>query len=251
MGPPARSSRRPVLDRQMSSPNVVQKPTASQTLNDMAQNPSPLPGSNARTDTLTFIPTADERKSDKKSKKDKDEPESGTRKTSWGWFKGSDEKDKKDKKKEEDHKDGKKGKGKVAVDKAHDTARLDVLQATLDTGATRGRESILLDVTMPIIGFKTRGRRKAVGNPVRKTRKRRTASFRHSLVEARRRTTVILVGRKAAPCEPCPQSLHLVSSNRTLTTIGQGFLSWKKGRSTEWHISNWQILVGRCIVKFC
>lgn len=143
--PPARSSRRPVLDRQMSSPNVVQKPTASQTLNDMAQNPSPLPGSNARTDTLTFIPTADERKSDKKSKKDKDEPESGTRKTSWGWFKGSDEKDKKDKKKEEDHKDGKKGKGKVAVDKAHDTARLDVLQATLDTGATRGRESILLE----------------------------------------------------------------------------------------------------------
>merc|ERR1711939_966742 len=134
-----------LLDRQMSSPNVVQKPTASQTLNDMAQNPSPLPGSNARTDTLTFIPTADERKSDKKSKKDKDEPESGTRKTSWGWFKGSDEKDKKDKKKEEDHKDGKKGKGKVAVDKAHDTARLDVLQATLDTGATRGRESILLE----------------------------------------------------------------------------------------------------------
>ncbi|KAH9211898.1 hypothetical protein DL95DRAFT_341184 [Leptodontidium sp. 2 PMI_412] len=144
--PPARSSRRPGLDRQMSSPNVTQKTTSSQTLNDMAQNPSPLPGSNARTDTLTFIPTADERKSEKKSKKDKDEPEnSGTRKTSWGWFKGSDEKEKKDKKKEEDHKDGKRGKGKVAVDKAHDAARLDVLQATLDTGAPRGRESLLLE----------------------------------------------------------------------------------------------------------
>ncbi|KAH7397901.1 hypothetical protein BKA64DRAFT_52674 [Cadophora sp. MPI-SDFR-AT-0126] len=143
--PPARSSRRPVLDRQMSSSNVIQKPASSQTLNDMAQNPSPLPGSNARTDTLTFIPTADERKSDKKSKKDKDESETGTRKTSWGWFKGSDEKEKKEKKREEDHKDGKKGKGKVAVDKAHDIARLDVLQATLDTGATRGRESILLE----------------------------------------------------------------------------------------------------------
>ncbi|KAL2069873.1 hypothetical protein VTL71DRAFT_14552 [Oculimacula yallundae] len=142
--PPARSSRRPVLDRQMSSPNLVPKATSSQTLNEMAQNPSPLPGSNARTDSLTFIPTADDRKSDKKSKKDKDEPE-GPRKTSWGWFKGSDEKDKKDKKKEEDHKESKKGKGKVAVDKAHDTARLDVLQATLDTGAPRGRESLLLE----------------------------------------------------------------------------------------------------------
>lgn len=144
--PPARSVKRPVLDRQTSSPNLAQKPAPSQTLNDMAQNPSPLPGSNARTDTLTFIPTADDRKTEKKSKKDRDEPEnSGTRKTSWGWFKGSDEKDKKDKKREEDHKDSKKGKGKVAADKAHDAARLDVLQATLDTGAPRGRESLLME----------------------------------------------------------------------------------------------------------
>ncbi|CZT46005.1 related to SNF5-component of SWI/SNF transcription activator complex [Rhynchosporium secalis] len=144
--PPARSSRRPMVDRQTPSSNVLQKRTSSQTLNDMAQNPSPLPGSNARTDTLTFIPAADDRKSEKKSKKDKDEPEtSGTRKTSWGWFKGGDEKDKKEKKKEEDHKDSKRGKGKAVVDKAHDTARLDVLQATLDTGAPRGRESLLMD----------------------------------------------------------------------------------------------------------
>lgn len=138
--PPARSTRRPTLDRQnSSSPQLVQRPNPpSQTLNDMAQHPSPLPGSSGRTDILTFIPTLDEKKSEKKSKKDKEDG----RKPSWGWFKGSDEKDKKDKKKEEE---SKKGKGKASVDKSHDTARLDVLQSTMDTAAPRGRESLLLD----------------------------------------------------------------------------------------------------------
>jgi hypothetical protein len=112
----------------------------------MVQHPSPLPGSSARTDTLTFIPTLEEKKSEKKSKKEKDESENaGLRKPSWGWFKGSDEKEKKEKKKEEDHKESKKGKVKATLEKAHDNARLDVLQSTMDTGAVRGRESLLLD----------------------------------------------------------------------------------------------------------
>jgi hypothetical protein len=111
----------------------------------MAQHPSPLPGSSARTDTLTFIPTLEERKPEKKSKKEKDDSESTSRKPSWGWFKGSDEKDKKDKKKDDDHKESKRGKSKVVQEKAHDNARLDVLQSTMETATVRGRESLLLD----------------------------------------------------------------------------------------------------------
>ncbi|KAL3421981.1 telomere silencing protein [Phlyctema vagabunda] len=144
--PPVRSNRRPTLDRQTSSNTQpvprVQNQNASQTLNDMAQKPSPLLGNNGRTDSLTFIPTLDEKekKPEKKLKKDRDDENSGSRKTSWGWFKGSDEKDKKSKKKEEDLK----GK-KAAVDKSHDNARLDVLQSSIETGSSRGRQSLLLD----------------------------------------------------------------------------------------------------------
>ncbi|KAG9233400.1 hypothetical protein BJ875DRAFT_45387 [Amylocarpus encephaloides] len=142
--PPVKSSRRPTMERQnSSSPQILSRVTQSPTLTDMVQHPSPLPGNTARTgtDSLTAIPVLEEKKPEKKSKKDKDE-ESGSRKTSWGWFKGSDDKDKKDKKKDDDHK---KAKAKAAVDKSHDTARLDVLQSTMDTGAVRGRESLLLD----------------------------------------------------------------------------------------------------------
>ncbi|KUJ23061.1 uncharacterized protein LY89DRAFT_165998 [Mollisia scopiformis] len=144
--PPARSSRRPTLDRQNSSnPQTIPRAAApQQTLNDMAQHPSPLPGSSASTDTLTFIPTLEEKKHERKSKKEKDDVETSasSKKPSWGWFKGSDEKEKKDKKREEDHK---KTKPKVVVDKAHDNTRLDVLQSTMDAGVPRGRESLLLD----------------------------------------------------------------------------------------------------------
>jgi hypothetical protein len=114
----------------------------------MAQHPSPLPGSSARTDTLTFIPTLEEKKPEKKSKKEKDDSENAiTRKPTWGWFKGSDEKEKeeKKKKKEEEHKESKRGKTKAVLEKAHDNARLDVLQSTMDTAVARGRESLLLD----------------------------------------------------------------------------------------------------------
>jgi hypothetical protein len=156
--PPARSSRRPTLDRQTSSsPQAIPRTSApQQTLNDMAQHPSPLPGSSASTDTLTFIPTLEEKKPEKKSKKDRDDGEaSGSKKPGWGWFKGSDEKDKKDKKKEEDHK---KAKPKISIEKAHDSTRLDVLQSTMDAGAPRGRESLLLD--RESVDFKLQDERK-------------------------------------------------------------------------------------------
>ncbi|TAQ89349.1 hypothetical protein B7494_g2345 [Chlorociboria aeruginascens] len=144
--PPARSSKRPVvLDRQNSpSPQPMQRISPpNQTLNEMAQHPSPLPGNSARTDSLTFIPTLDEKKHEKKVKKD--ESDSGLRKGAWGWFKGSDEKEKKDRKKDDDHKEAKKSKTKVPLDKPHDIARLDVLQSTMDTAVARGRESLLID----------------------------------------------------------------------------------------------------------
>ncbi|KAI6247109.1 hypothetical protein HI914_04585 [Erysiphe necator] len=99
---------------------------------------------NSRTDSLTFIPTLDVKKSDKKSKKEKDDSESHVlKKTSWSWFKGGEDKEKKEKKKDEER-EGKKNK-KVSMEKIHDNARLDVLQLTLENGAANGRESIVID----------------------------------------------------------------------------------------------------------
>ena len=69
--PPARSSKRPAINRQLSSSPTQPIPRISsptKTLNDMAQHPSPLPGSSASTDTLTFIPTFEDKKPEKKSK---------------------------------------------------------------------------------------------------------------------------------------------------------------------------------------
>ncbi|TGO61239.1 hypothetical protein BOTNAR_0132g00100 [Botryotinia narcissicola] len=136
--PPARSSKRPVLERQASSGGANLPKTS--TANDMSQHQqsSSLPVNSLRTDTLTHIPTIDDKKTDKKLRKEKEEENSGPRKTSWGWFKGSDEKDKKDKKKDD------KNRGKVSSKKVHDNARLDVLQSTMET-TTRGRESFLVE----------------------------------------------------------------------------------------------------------
>ncbi|RKF61256.1 putative telomere silencing protein [Erysiphe neolycopersici] len=114
--------------------NLIGSPTIS---------PS-LVGVNSRTDGLTFIPTLDVKKTDKRSKKEKDDSDSHIlRKTTWNWFKGGDDKDKKEKKKD-DEREGKKSK-KVSMEKTYDNARLDVLQSTLDNGATNGRESLVID----------------------------------------------------------------------------------------------------------
>ncbi|KAJ9640376.1 hypothetical protein H2199_005915 [Coniosporium tulheliwenetii] len=111
-----------------------------QTLNDMASHPSPLPGGNTRTDTLSFIPTFAEDKSKPKDKKAGQD--SGARKTSWGWFSRSDSKeDEKERERKEKEEASKKGKGKLT--KPSDSTRLDVLQTSIDGG--RGRESLVLD----------------------------------------------------------------------------------------------------------
>lgn len=142
--PPARSSKRPVLERQASS-SVTALPRSS-TVNDVRnqqqtqQQPqsSLMPVNSTRTDTLTHIPILDDKKVDKKTKKEREEESSGPRKTSWGWFKGSDEKDKKDKKSHD------KSRSKVGSEKMHDNARLDVLQSTLEP-SSRGRERFLVE----------------------------------------------------------------------------------------------------------
>ncbi|KAI9847476.1 MAG: hypothetical protein M1837_002377 [Sclerophora amabilis] len=115
-----------------------------QTLDDIVGQPSPLPGNSTRTDSLSFIPTfSEEKKGDKKSKdrKDKDGGEPGvSRKSSWGWLLGSEEKDK-----DKDGHGPKKSriKGSSKPDKTSDSTRLDLLQTSIDGG--RGRESLVLD----------------------------------------------------------------------------------------------------------
>ncbi|KAF2729439.1 hypothetical protein EJ04DRAFT_67356 [Polyplosphaeria fusca] len=123
----------------------------AQTFDDLIAHPSPLPGNSTRTDSLSIIPNlADERKPDKKSKDKKDGPEGGSRKTSWGWLLGGDDKEKEKertrKEQEEREKElAKKVKNKLtkSSEKGHDNTRLDVLQSSIE--GNRGRESVVLD----------------------------------------------------------------------------------------------------------
>ncbi|TWU75022.1 hypothetical protein ED733_006216 [Metarhizium rileyi] len=122
-------------------------PTPSQPpYSDKFGSPSPslLTGDASRTDNLTVIPTFRQvdKKSDKKSKKDRDDDTASISSKSgsaWKWFKGVT--DDKDKKKEE----SKRAKAKAHAEKASDSARLDVIQSSLDKTPAKGRESLLLD----------------------------------------------------------------------------------------------------------
>lgn len=117
------------------------------TIADITSHQSPIPGNTTRTDSLSFIPTLPEdKKPEGKRPKEKKDAE-GTRKSSWHWLLGSEEKEK-DKKKDKDS-ESKKSKSKqtMSMEKAHDrheNARLDVLQTSID-GGQRGRESLVLD----------------------------------------------------------------------------------------------------------
>lgn len=113
------------------------------TLEDISSHPSPLPGSgNTRTDALTMVPTYEEKKVEKKD----------SRKTSWNWLLGSEEKDKEKERRTEDKEREKEAskKSKAAAKqhpKAAEKTRLDVLQSSIDGNATvpKGRESLVLD----------------------------------------------------------------------------------------------------------
>ena len=125
---------------------------SNQTLNDMTSNPSPLPGNNTRTDSLSFIPTLteDKKSTDGRKAKEKGEKEGseGSRKSSWSWgaLLGTEEKEKEKRKSEEAKQDAKKvAKSRLGkpAEKSHDNTRLDLLQTTLE--GNRGRESIVID----------------------------------------------------------------------------------------------------------
>lgn len=113
-----------------------------QSLDQMANTPAPIPGTNTDTDALSFIPTVHEEKKPEKEKKSKKEAgDSSSRKTSsWSWLLGNEEK----RKEEKEEKESKKSRAKnKSADKSHDNARLDVLQTAAD--GSRGRESLVLD----------------------------------------------------------------------------------------------------------
>ncbi|CCU82873.1 telomere silencing protein Zds1, putative [Blumeria hordei DH14] len=141
------------------------KVVSSPSTNEVLSQDSSILSNGAKTETTSTAPNFESKKNDKKLKKDKDETESlMSRKPTWNWFKGSDERERKEKKKEEDR-EGKKSK-KGYAEKSHDTARLDVLQSTLDTGAYKPRESIFIDresVEVKPLEDKRKENRKASG----------------------------------------------------------------------------------------
>ncbi|KAJ5125872.1 hypothetical protein N7448_005185, partial [Penicillium atrosanguineum] len=146
----------------MSGSRQSEKESAS-SLDNFANHPEMIPGNSTRTDNLSFIPTMpeerkhEERKPEgKKSKKDSD----GSRKSSWHWLLGSEEKDKK---KEKDS-ESKKSKSKLA-DKVHSSPRAEAVQSSLDN-TPKGRESIILDRLDPKLEEERRkdGVRRASGD---------------------------------------------------------------------------------------
>ncbi|KAF2870175.1 hypothetical protein BDV95DRAFT_629431 [Massariosphaeria phaeospora] len=145
---PAQSQQRPPsAGRQNRHAQAAQNSPIqpAQSFDDLIAHPSPLPGNNTRIDSLSIIPNLTE---EKKSDKKKDKKDEGSRKTSWGWLLGSDDKEKeRDKKEKEDREKevAKKVKNKLSKvqDKSHDDTRLDVLQTSITGG--RGRESVVLD----------------------------------------------------------------------------------------------------------
>lgn len=129
---------------------------------------SPEAVNNATSYDLTYIPTMPAPAPDRPSRESSvkltklrdDDTESVSSKKSWFSFKsdGSRKGKKKDKEKEREKEKEKyaeklgaeddeprKGKLKTSMEKVHDTARLDVLQAAVEQTAQRGRESLLLD----------------------------------------------------------------------------------------------------------
>ena len=123
---------------------------SNQSLSDMTSHPSPLPGNNTRTDSLSFIPTLTEDKKSAEARKAKEkadqEKAESSRKSSWSWgsLLGNEEREK-EKRKAEEVKQEKKARARLGkpADKSHDNTRLDLLQTTME--GSRGRESIVLD----------------------------------------------------------------------------------------------------------
>ncbi|KAF2452853.1 hypothetical protein BDY21DRAFT_375197 [Lineolata rhizophorae] len=157
-GGPARATA-PGTGASPQRPTSPGRANAKVTFEEIANQPSPLPVNSTRTDSLSFIPTLTEDKKGRNKEKDKKE-EGGSRKTSWGWLLGGEDKEKRERERAEEREREKKaraklsGKGAGAIAAAtdakggHDSTRLDVLQGAIDgsgASASRGRESLVLD----------------------------------------------------------------------------------------------------------
>ncbi|ROW03635.1 hypothetical protein VPNG_07212 [Cytospora leucostoma] len=133
--PPAHAKQIPPGRQATTAVSLDNVPGPTQTMNDIANNPSAIPGSSStRIDNLTFIPTFSE--PDKKKAKDSDS-ESTRSSKGWKWFKSE------DKKKEKEREEQSKRSKSKSTDKSHENARLDVLQSSIEP--SKGRESLLLD----------------------------------------------------------------------------------------------------------
>lgn len=150
--PPQGPLPRPITSRPQNArpQSLPQRPAlnnhrpANITLDDIAGSPNIIPGNSARSDSLSIIPTYHDegKKTDKKSKKDE-----GTRKGSWSWLTGGNHEAKEREKRErEEQEAAKRNKNKLQKnsDLKHDTARLDVLQSSID-GNQRSRPSEVFD----------------------------------------------------------------------------------------------------------
>lgn len=138
-GSPVLSQKRPP-SRGGNVGGGAQQGRPSQSLEQMSSHPSPLPGNDTNTGSLSFIPTLteDKRADNRKIKDKKDEG----KKSGWGWLLGKEDAEK-DKKSE-----GGSSKPKAKITKPpekHDNTRLDVLQSSIDGGSGKGRESLVLD----------------------------------------------------------------------------------------------------------
>ncbi|KAL1610201.1 hypothetical protein SLS60_001866 [Paraconiothyrium brasiliense] len=150
--PPQQQQRPPQAARQNKHAQAAHSSPIKpgQSMDDLVSHPSSLPGNSTRTDSLSIIPNlVEEKKPEKKHKDKKDGSEGGSRKTSWGWLLGSDDKERDKKEKEDkDRELAKKVKNKLSKtqDKgqSHDDTRLDVLQTSIQ-GSNRGRESVVID----------------------------------------------------------------------------------------------------------
>jgi hypothetical protein len=139
--PPQAPLPRPLANRPASRPQSLPTRTGNHragnvTLDDIAAHPAMVPGNSNRTESLSVIPTfVEEKKPDKKKSKET--------KSSWGWFSGGSSEDKEREKREKEEL-AKKNKSKLQKpSEKHETARLDVLQSSID--GTRGRESGVFD----------------------------------------------------------------------------------------------------------
>lgn len=122
----------PTLQTQQQQPPQNQRYVSNQQHNQRPQSldqPSPLPGNNTNTNDLSFIPTLTvDKRADHKTKEE-------SKKSSWGWLLGKEEKEK-------DRVEKPKAKI-VKPPQSHDNTRLDVLQTSIE--GSKGRESLVLD----------------------------------------------------------------------------------------------------------